>query len=109
MNFISIGPHFTHRQARHFSMKTKIRLLKVSMAFGLMMALVGVPISARALTEPQSTSISQSSETGGTIWEQLPLEIQAKIDPRIWKELNGEIIPAHLGGSPDQAAVAPQS
>jgi len=40
-------------------------------------------------------------------WDKLPPEAQAKVDPRILAELRGEVIPAHLGGTLDQAEVAP--
>ncbi len=30
-----------------------------------------------------------------------------KVDPRILQELNGEVVPAHLGGQPGEADVAP--
>jgi uncharacterized repeat protein (TIGR01451 family) len=40
-------------------------------------------------------------------WDDLPPEVQAKVDPRILAELRGEVIPAHLGGGTDRADVAP--
>ncbi len=90
-------------------MKAKIRLIHVLVAFSLILALVGAPISAQTSTDPQAPTAPESSEKGGTTWEQLPPEIQAKVDPRILQELNGEIVPAHLGGSSEQTAVAPEA
>ncbi len=40
-------------------------------------------------------------------WQALPAAMQAKVDPRILAELRGEILPAHLGGDPDQQALHP--
>jgi hypothetical protein len=90
-------------------MKAKIRLFNVLVAFSLILALVGTPISAQTSTDPQAPTAPELSEKGGTTWEQLPPEIQAKVDPRILQELNGEIVPAHLGGSSEQTAVAPEA
>jgi uncharacterized repeat protein (TIGR01451 family) len=43
----------------------------------------------------------------GTTWQDLPPELRTKVDPRILAELNGEVLPAHLGGDVGQAEVAP--
>lgn len=53
-------------------------------------------------TDPPPLASDDKSEP----WEELPPDIQAKVDPRILQELNGEITPAHLGGRPEQVAVA---
>lgn len=90
-------------------MKAKVYLLSLLVALSLILALVGLPLQAQPLAGAQAGPVlSQPAEKGGTTWEQLPPEIQAKVDPRILKELNGEIVPAHLGGRSDQADVAPQ-
>jgi len=86
-------------------MKAKLYLLA---ALSAALAIAGLPIQAQTPTDPQSRSVATPSEKSETIWEELPPEIQAKVDPRILQELNGEIIPAHLGGQPDKAQVAPQ-
>ncbi len=51
-------------------------------------------------TAPASTPIPQPAA-----WTQLAPDLRAKVDPRIWKELNGEITPAYLGGRPEQADI----
>lgn len=58
-------------------------------------------------TEAQETTAIQPPDPG-VEWKDLPPEMRAKVDPRILAELNGEVIPAHLGGSADQAEAAPQ-
>lgn len=40
-------------------------------------------------------------------WQALSSQIQGKVDPRILAELRGEVIPAHLGGDPNQQAALP--
>jgi uncharacterized repeat protein (TIGR01451 family) len=93
---------------RHFTMKAKLTLLNLLVALSLTLALVSLPIQAQTSADPQAGSISKPIEKGDTTWDQLPREIQAKVDPRILKELSGEIVPAHLGGRSNQADVAPQ-
>ncbi len=91
-------------------MKTKIHLLNLLVALSLTLALVGLPIQAQPVADPQAGPVLiKPAEKGEITWEQLPVEIQSKIDPRIVKELAGEIVPAHLEGTSDQAAVAPQN
>jgi uncharacterized repeat protein (TIGR01451 family) len=47
------------------------------------------------------------TEPEGSSWDDLPPEIQAKVDPRILAELHGEAVPAHLSSSPEYAHFAP--
>lgn len=49
---------------------------------------------------------SSAFEGRSSAGDQLPPDLQAKVDPRILQELNGAVIPAHLGGRPDRAEVA---
>jgi subtilisin family serine protease len=56
------------------------------------------------------TSCDEKPKDEEIVWETwlaLPPEIKAKVDPRILAELQGAVIPAHLGGGPDQADIAP--
>lgn len=89
-------------------MKTKLTLLNLLVALSLTLAMVSLPIQAQTSADPQSGSVPKPAEKDEITRDQLPLDIQAKIDPRIQKELSGEIIPAHLGGQLDKAEVAPQ-
>ena len=42
-------------------------------------------------------------------WDRLSPEIRAKVDPRILEEFSGQVIPVHLGGRANQAAVSLQA
>ena len=90
-------------------MRARNYLLYVLVAFSLILMLGEAPISAQTPTDPQPTSSPELTAKGNATWQQLPLEIQAKVDPRILQELNGEVTPAHLGGRFDQVAVAPEA
>ncbi len=99
-------------------MSAKAGRLNLWVVLILVLSIVCLPGSAQTSASIPSTLLSQndgpalqpllpsttSDKTSG--WEQLPPEIRAKVDPRIWQELSGEIIPAHLGGQPDSAQIA---
>lgn len=99
-------------------MSAKAGRLNLLVVLILVLSIVCLPGGAQTIAGAPSTPLSQSdgpalppflpatTSDKATGWEELPLEIRAKVDPRIWQELSGEIIPAHLGGQPDSAQIA---
>ncbi len=59
----------------------------------------------RAAAQPPPPKTSTAGDPFAAFHNLAP-EIQAKVDPRLLQELSGEIIPAHLGGTAEQTAVA---
>lgn len=57
-------------------------------------------------TAPMQTARMSASETA-VKWDELPPDVQAKVDPRILGELKGEVTPAHIGIDPNRAGPAP--
>ncbi|MBX3013992.1 MAG: S8 family serine peptidase [Caldilineaceae bacterium] len=55
----------------------------------------------------QRAQLSPKQDNRWRTWQALPATIQAKVDPRILAELRGEVLPAHLGGTPQQPSLYP--
>src|SRR3990172_13011538 len=56
----------------------------------------GAALASTALSPRLSSATGEGP--GGRAWTQLAPDIRAKVDPRIWKERDGEVTPAYLGG-----------
>ncbi|MBN1877655.1 MAG: S8 family serine peptidase [Anaerolineae bacterium] len=89
-------------------MRHKIRYgFTVMMILSLIMPFAyGTNVDAhQALGTQSATSGEQSLVISD--WDDLPLEIRNKVDPRLLAELNGEIVPTHLGGGIEQVEASP--
>ena len=85
--------------------KSRMSLL-LNLIVALSIALAAWPAGARAKAP---SSPAQENKDPIQSWKDLPAEIQAKVDPRILAELQGQVLPAHLGGRPEQADFAPSA
>lgn len=103
------------------------RTVVLSMLIALLCLLQGLPAAQPRQTvaapepAPLATDSHQSEpnpqknevldQSAWEAWEALPVEYKRKVDPRILAELQGDVVPAHLGGGPemvdDPAALPP--
>jgi len=56
---------------------------------------------------PEGQKENVSATLVAASWDALPPEVQAKVDPRLLAELQGKVLPAHLGGGHMQAERRP--
>ncbi|MCP4543575.1 MAG: DUF11 domain-containing protein [Chloroflexi bacterium] len=68
-----------------------------------------VPVStAQQLPPPPVEEPKPDHRDAFEMWKDLPLNIRAKVDPRLLAELQGQVVPTHLSSDPNQSLVAPR-